>query len=414
MLTNYTNRLTNLGGSSVDPATVANTLTVANQAARLALTYGTGTGQVQELDQVLQTSDSTLWVLLANDPSVSGNWSRLPGNDASALTTGTLPAARYTSSPTTNNLLKYNGTVLENSRLSDDGTNVTLASGRLNFTSGGTYSATGNWISSYGNGISIGASNYAAFYIGSSTGAYIGYVGCFLYASSVAKANLQSTGLAINKSTTAASRMLEVVDSAAAQLRLTHTAATDYADFAVDTDGILTLTPSGTHMISAKNLRFASGKFIDLNSGGGAPGSSDYGIGINGSYLAFQVGSGSVGSRFYGGSTCLASIAGLGIGVGLGATNPSACFHARSTDDQLWLERSSGIETKFKTDSDGNLGITPSGGKVIVTGTMVTATATPASAGATGTAGQWAWDGSYIYIATATNTWKRVAIATWP
>mgnify|MGYP003638844029 CR=1 FL=1 len=38
---------------------------------------------------------------------------------------------------------------------------------------------------------------------------------------------------------------------------------------------------------------------------------------------------------------------------------------------------------------------------------------TPASATAAGTAGQIAWDVNYIYICTATNTWKRVAIGTW-
>lgn len=38
---------------------------------------------------------------------------------------------------------------------------------------------------------------------------------------------------------------------------------------------------------------------------------------------------------------------------------------------------------------------------------------TPASASATGTAGTITWDSSYIYVCTATNTWKRVAIATW-
>lgn len=38
---------------------------------------------------------------------------------------------------------------------------------------------------------------------------------------------------------------------------------------------------------------------------------------------------------------------------------------------------------------------------------------TPASAGAAGSAGQWAADASYIYVCTANNTWKRVAIATW-
>jgi len=37
----------------------------------------------------------------------------------------------------------------------------------------------------------------------------------------------------------------------------------------------------------------------------------------------------------------------------------------------------------------------------------------PASATAAGTAGQKAYDANYIYICTATNTWKRVAIASW-
>ena len=38
---------------------------------------------------------------------------------------------------------------------------------------------------------------------------------------------------------------------------------------------------------------------------------------------------------------------------------------------------------------------------------------TPASAAATGTAGDVAWDADYIYVCTATDTWKRVAVATW-
>lgn len=37
----------------------------------------------------------------------------------------------------------------------------------------------------------------------------------------------------------------------------------------------------------------------------------------------------------------------------------------------------------------------------------------PSSASDTGTAGDIAWDSNYIYICTATDTWKRVAIATW-
>lgn len=47
-------------------------------------------------------------------------------------------------------------------------------------------------------------------------------------------------------------------------------------------------------------------------------------------------------------------------------------------------------------------------------GGIAIASQTPASASATGTQGQIAWDADYIYVCTATNTWKRVAIATWP
>lgn len=47
-------------------------------------------------------------------------------------------------------------------------------------------------------------------------------------------------------------------------------------------------------------------------------------------------------------------------------------------------------------------------------GKAILATAnTPASASATGTAGTVCWDANFIYVCTAANTWKRVAIATW-
>lgn len=38
---------------------------------------------------------------------------------------------------------------------------------------------------------------------------------------------------------------------------------------------------------------------------------------------------------------------------------------------------------------------------------------TPANASDTGVQGQIAWDADYVYVCTATNTWKRAAIATW-
>ena len=60
-----------------------------------------------------------------------------------------------------------------------------------------------------------------------------------------------------------------------------------------------------------------------------------------------------------------------------------------------------------------NYAIYSAGGTNKFVGDVVLATKTPASASATGVAGTIAWDANYIYICTATDTWKRVAIATW-
>ena len=45
--------------------------------------------------------------------------------------------------------------------------------------------------------------------------------------------------------------------------------------------------------------------------------------------------------------------------------------------------------------------------------TMVLPTSTPANATSTGVTGTITWDASYIYVCTATDTWKRVALTTW-
>lgn len=43
----------------------------------------------------------------------------------------------------------------------------------------------------------------------------------------------------------------------------------------------------------------------------------------------------------------------------------------------------------------------------------VSTSSTPASASATGAAGTVTWDADYVYVCTATNTWKRAALSTW-
>jgi hypothetical protein len=65
----------------------------------------------------------------------------------------------------------------------------------------------------------------------------------------------------------------------------------------------------------------------------------------------------------------------------------------------------------------GNLGLgttTPTAAVDINSNILRIRTAkTPASAAAAGNAGDICWDDSYIYVCTATNTWKRTLIATW-
>jgi hypothetical protein len=60
---------------------------------------------------------------------------------------------------------------------------------------------------------------------------------------------------------------------------------------------------------------------------------------------------------------------------------------------------------KFVVGPDGT--VTMQGKMVVTNGNP------PASSSAAGVVGQIAWDSSFIYICIATNTWKRVAIATW-
>jgi hypothetical protein len=49
-----------------------------------------------------------------------------------------------------------------------------------------------------------------------------------------------------------------------------------------------------------------------------------------------------------------------------------------------------------------------------LTGDLQVPTKTPAAANAAGVTGTITWDASYLYVCINTNTWVRVAIATWP
>ena len=72
---------------------------------------------------------------------------------------------------------------------------------------------------------------------------------------------------------------------------------------------------------------------------------------------------------------------------------------------------------RLRVTADGRLGIgttAPSGLLDVADNKIRVRTAqTPASATATGNQGEIAWDASYLYVCTATNTWKRAALASW-
>ena len=97
-----------------------------------------------------------------------------------------------------------------------------------------------------------------------------------------------------------------------------------------------------------------------------------------------------------------------------GNTNTAIRFPAADT-----VSVETGGSERVRIDSDGRLLVgasADSGGALLqVNGDRIrVATAkTPASATATGTAGEICWDADYIYVCTATNTWKRTAISTW-
>jgi hypothetical protein len=72
---------------------------------------------------------------------------------------------------------------------------------------------------------------------------------------------------------------------------------------------------------------------------------------------------------------------------------------------------------RLRIDSSGRVGIGTSSPTTLLdvnADTVRVRTArTPASASATGDAGEICWDANYVYVCTATNTWKRAALSTW-
>ena len=105
--------------------------------------------------------------------------------------------------------------------------------------------------------------------------------------------------------------------------------------------------------------------------------------------------------------------------VGIGTTSPGGTVDIKAAASTAPLIVQ-GPSTEFaRIDSSARLLVgtsSDSGGALFqVNGDRIRigTAKTPASASATGAAGEICWDANYIYVCTATNTWKRTAIATW-
>ncbi len=72
---------------------------------------------------------------------------------------------------------------------------------------------------------------------------------------------------------------------------------------------------------------------------------------------------------------------------------------------------------RLRITADGRMGLgtnAPSGLLDVADSKIRVRTAqTPASATAPGNQGEWAWDANFVYVCTATNVWRRTALAAW-
>jgi hypothetical protein len=178
-------------------------------------------------------------------------------------------------------------------------------------------------------------------------------------------------------------------------------------------DGIGTNGTSGTSGVGTNGF----------NGSNGTPGTS----GTSGSSAISGAGgsNGSSGTSGIDGSSGLSGGGGTSGTSGLGTSGTSGTSGSSGTSGALSFTGTSdnGLLTLNATTPNVTVesNLLFNGSKLTVTGTVEATQFTlaalntaPASAGASGKAGDIAIDASYIYICTATNTWKRVAIATWP
>ena len=114
---------------------------------------------------------------------------------------------------------------------------------------------------------------------------------------------------------------------------------------------------------------------------------------------------GNIWGTFDSAPTTSSTFSGLNGNLNIGGPNSLIC-HANGSE-RARIDSSGRLLVGTSSDSGGAL-LQVNGNRIRV-GTAKT----PASASDTGTAGEICWDTSYIYVCTATDTWKRAALSTW-
>jgi hypothetical protein len=95
----------------------------------------------------------------------------------------------------------------------------------------------------------------------------------------------------------------------------------------------------------------------------------------------------------------------VGARVGTQATENWATHFGTLLNLQTCATGDALLRTRIRIDGTGNTNI--------MNGVLVLPTGTPSSASDSGVTGTVTWDASFVYVCVATNTWKRVAIASW-
>ena len=107
------------------------------------------------------------------------------------------------------------------------------------------------------------------------------------------------------------------------------------------------------------------------------------------------------------------------VGIDSDASTAAIAASFASTGSYYPLTFSTSDTERARIDTSGRLLVgssSQSGGSLLQVNDnriRIATAKTPASATDTGVAGEICWDANYVYVCTATNTWKRTAISTW-